>query len=146
MINIKETKNKLTAKVASLIEDKRAKLIEKISTSSSVSFFLNWLLTNWVSVLIVLIVSFFGLKYYLQLRNVEEQLLRQQIENLNADLEKAKIEKEKLLVRIKDLDKTKENNKKETKKISKEVEKLSIDKKKETLLSYKDRLVRRRGL
>lgn len=141
-----ENKSSLLSKINKIVEQKKDTIVEKLQNSHPWLVLLNWLLTNWISVILVSCISFLGMRYYLQLKNVEEQLLRQQIQNLNSDLEIAKVEKEKLLGRIKELDKIKISNKKETLKLGKEIQKLTPEKKKELLIVYKNRLLKKRGL
>lgn len=133
-------------KVRDLAEKKKQNLLERIESRSSLLLLLNWLLTNWITILLVIVLSFLGINQYIKYKDIQELLLKKEIEVLVQDLEKAKKEKEKLLGRVKDLENTKKEAYESSKKLKKQVKNIPLDKKKEKLLEYKDRLIRKKGL
>ena len=128
------------------LQSRKEKFLHKIELSSSGAVFVHWLLTNWVTVLIILVASGIYLVQYVKVKNLRESLLKSQIEALNLDLQNSKIEKAKLLVRIKDLDRIRKESVVKSKRVSKDAGKLTTDQKKELLLEYMNRLLKKKGL
>jgi uncharacterized membrane protein (DUF106 family) len=129
-----------------VLQSRKEKFLAKIQLSSPGLVFLHWLLTNWITILIAVAIGCVFLIQYKNLRDLKENLLKTQIEALNLDLEKAKIEKEKLLIRIKDLDTMRKDSLQKSKNVKKEVSKLSLNEKRDLLLEYKKRLLKKKGL
>ncbi len=132
-------------KVNSVVETKKANLLQKLEVGSPWLIFVNWVLTNWITILIVGTVAFFGLRNYIQLQELQATLLNKEIQTLNKDLKEAKEEREKLLLRLKDFEKASEAVKADVEKVRKNVTKLGSLQKKTKLLDYKNRLMRVRG-
>ena len=131
--------NILPKTLSNILQSRKEKFLQKIELSSSGAVFVHWLLTNWVTVLIILVASGVYLVQYVKVRDLRESLLKTQIEALNLDLENAKIEKEKLLIRIKDLDRLTKESLVKSKRVKKDAVKLTAQQKRELLLAYKNR-------
>jgi len=137
--------NSLIQKANSVVETKKATLLQKLEIGSPWLIFINWALTHWITILIVGIISFYSFKNYIQLRDLQATLLGKEIQTLNNDLEKAKEERAKLLSRITEFEKSSDSAKEDTDKVRKETEILDSLKKKNKLLEYKNRLKKVRG-
>jgi hypothetical protein len=125
--------------------NRKEKVVNKVLNSSAWVLLLQWLITNWITIFIVIVMGIWGLRGYKRLKDTETLMLQQQISTLNIDLEKSKQEKAKLLARVNDLDKLRKVSKEETDKVRKQVEKLSASDKKKKLLEYKNRLLKEKG-
>lgn len=105
-----------------------------------------FLLTNWVTVLLLVIGVVGYIVYSFENSYLREMLLTAQLKELNLDIEKMKEEREKLKARVKELEAFKLSESKETLKLRKSLPTLSSDEKKQKLLAYKNRLMVKRGI
>lgn len=138
--------DKFKSSILTTIAKKRDAAISRLTNSSAVSFSLKWLLTNWVTVLLVTVMSIYAIRFYLGQEALKEQRLKTEIAALNIDLAQMKKENAEFLARIKEIDKLKKKNSAETQKVRDSANKLDSNAKKALLLSYKSRLLSKRKL
>lgn len=133
-------------KLKQTLKSKKDRLITSLSNSGVLPLVGGWALRNWVSIIIICSVGFLYVKSEMENVWLTTQLVEEQLRELNIDIEKLKEEQKKNLERIKALETLKEESKKENAKVKEESKKLSSEKKKERLLDYSNRLLKKRGL
>lgn len=136
-----------TAKVVSnFAEDKKQSAIIQVENSTALGILLKWLMTNWVTVFITIILGGYYISSYIEADKLKDMLWKQQVEDLNIDLAELKENKERLKVEIDKLAKDKKNFEKENKKLVLELEKLNSSELKVKLLDYTARLKTKRNM
>lgn len=136
--------DKIKTNIANFLEQKKQKKLSKLESSSLSLIFINWLFTNWITILLVLVLGGYGVYNYYINDALHDALLKEELEQLELDLEKMKKERELLLSKIKELEKLKKSSKEENIKVREEANKLNSEQKKKLLLQYKNRLLDKR--
>ena len=132
--------------VSNFVESRKQLAVQTLESSSFWVLFFRFILTHWVTILMVSVLSVFGIRSYLKSEELKKVVLEQQLAALGVDLQKMKEDREKLLARVKELDTLKLTAKRENEQVKKDALKMTPDQKKQKILEYKHRLMLEKGL
>jgi len=135
-----------TKKLGEFAEKKRAQNIVNIENSTATGLILKWMFTNKVSVFLFFVIMFSGYYYKLQIDSLREQVDKARIVELQDDLVMEQTRTLELQRKLNKLQSNKEDAERLNRELRSKLSNLSLEQKRNLLLGYKKRLMRKRSI